>query len=74
MQSDLFYCRIYMFRVSPHPSSGLLKTVTAAFGTGHNIGTATSLRRDQIGTQSHTFQPILSQPVHQMATYRVSTF
>jgi len=32
-----------MFRVSQHPSSGVLKTVTAASGTGHNIGTATSL-------------------------------
>jgi len=41
---------LYMFRVSQHPSSGVLKTVTAAFGTGHNIGTATSLQRDQIGT------------------------
>jgi len=25
----------YMFRVSQHPSSGVLKTVTAASGTGH---------------------------------------
>jgi len=36
-----------MFRVSPHPSSGVLKSVTAASGTGHNIGTATSLQRGQ---------------------------
>ena len=36
-----------MFRVSKHPSSGVLKTVTAASGTGHNIGTATSLQRGQ---------------------------
>ena len=36
---------LYMFRVSQHPSSGVLKTVTAATGTGHNIGTATSLQR-----------------------------
>ena len=35
---------LYMFRVSQHPSSGVLKTVTAASGTGHNTGTATSLR------------------------------
>ena len=35
----------YMFRVSQHPSSGVLKTVTAASGTGHNTGTATSLQR-----------------------------
>ena len=26
-----------MFRVSQHPSSGVLKTVTAASGTGHNV-------------------------------------
>jgi len=32
-----------MFPLSPHPSSGVLKTVTAAPGTGHNIGAATSL-------------------------------
>ena len=27
-----------MFRVSQHPSSGVLKTVTAASGTGHATG------------------------------------
>jgi len=37
-----------MFRVSPHPSSGVLKTVAAASSTGHNIGRATSLQRGQI--------------------------
>jgi hypothetical protein len=40
---------LYMFRVSQHPSSGVLKTVTAASGTGHNICTATSLQRGPIG-------------------------
>ena len=35
--------------VSQHPSSGVLKTVTAASGTGHNIGTAASLQRGLIG-------------------------
>ena len=34
-----------MFRVSQHPSSGVLKTVTATSGTGHNTGTATSFQR-----------------------------
>jgi len=29
-----------MFRVTQHQSSGALKTVTAASGTGHNIGPA----------------------------------
>ena len=38
-----------MFRVSQRPSSGVLKTVTAASGTGHNnTGTATSLQRGLI--------------------------
>ena len=36
-----------MFRVSTAP---ILKTVTTASGTGHNIGTATSLQRGLIGT------------------------
>jgi len=46
----LFTAKSYhMFRVSQHPSSGVLKTVTLASGTGHNIGTATSLQRDPIG-------------------------
>ena len=41
MQSDLFTAKsLYMFRVPQHPSSRVLKTVTAASGTGHNIGTA----------------------------------
>ena len=40
-----------MFRVSQHPSSGVLKTVTAASGTGHNTGAATSLQRGLIGTR-----------------------
>jgi len=40
---------LYMFRVSQHPSSEVLKTVTAASGTGHNTGTATSLQRGPIG-------------------------
>jgi len=41
-----------MFRVPPHPSSGVLKTVTAASGVGHDIGTATSLQRGQVGTET----------------------
>jgi len=54
IQPDTTVCRylftaksLYMFRVSQHPSE--LKTVTAASGTGHNIGTATSLQSpDQV--------------------------
>ena len=56
-QPDATVCRylftaksLNMFRVSQHPSSGVLKTVTVASGTGHNTGTATSLQRGLIGT------------------------
>ena len=56
IQLDATVCRylftaklLYMFRVSQHPSSGVLKTVTATSGTGHNTGTATSLQRGPIG-------------------------
>ena len=51
IQPDATVCRylftakpLYMFRVSQHPSSGVLKTGTADSGTGHNTGTATSLQ------------------------------
>ena len=37
-----------MFRVSQHPSSGVLKTVPAASGTGHTTCTATTLQRGLI--------------------------
>ena len=35
---------LYMFRVSTAPIIRSTKSVTKASGTGHNIGTATSLR------------------------------
>jgi hypothetical protein len=39
-----------MIRVPKHPSLGVLKTVTAATGTGHIIGPATSnMARSGIG-------------------------
>jgi hypothetical protein len=57
IQSDVTVCRylftaksLYMFRVSQHLSLGVLKTVTAASGTGHNTGTATSLQRGLMAT------------------------
>jgi len=48
--ADIYFTAklLYMFQVSPHPSSGVLKTVITASGTGHNFGTATSLQRGQI--------------------------
>jgi len=45
---------LYMFRVSQHPSSGVLKTVPAASGTGHTTCTATPLQRGLIGTASRS--------------------
>ena len=49
--SYLFTAKLlYMFRVSQHPSSGVLKTVTAASGTGHTTCAATPLQRGLIGT------------------------
>jgi len=55
IQPDARVCRylftaksLYMFRVSQHPSSGVLKTVTATSGTGHNTGTGTALQRGLI--------------------------
>jgi len=45
---------LYMFRVSQNPPSGVLKTVTATSGTGHNTGTATSLQRGPIGPRLFT--------------------
>ena len=63
IQTDATVCRylftaksLYMFRVSQHPSSGVLKTVTAASGTGHNIGAATSLQRGLIGPDQTTLE------------------
>jgi len=52
IQPDATVCRylftvksLYMFRVSQHPSSGVLKTVTPTYATGHNTGTTISLQR-----------------------------
>jgi len=57
VQLDAAACRhlftaksLYMFRVSQHPSSGALKTVTATSGIGHNTGKATSFQRGLIRT------------------------
>jgi len=48
------------FGCLPHPSSGVLKTVTAASGTGHNIGTVTSLQRDNVGTLTRSCTDIMT--------------
>jgi len=46
---------LYMFRVSQHPSSGVLKTVPAASGTGHTTCTAIPLQRGLNGTTVCTY-------------------
>jgi len=48
------------FGCPQHPSSGVLKTVTAASGTGHNIGTAISLQRGHVGGSSCTGTGIMT--------------
>ena len=55
VQLDATVCRhlftaqsFYMFRVSQHPSSGVLKTVSATSGIGHGTGTGTSFHRGLI--------------------------
>jgi len=42
-----------MFRVSQHPSSGVLKSEPAASGTGHTTCTATPLQRGLIGPKPY---------------------
>jgi len=65
-QPDVTVCRylftaksLYMFQVSQHPSSGVLRIVTAASGAGHNIGTATSLQLGLIGPPREVAVPVL---------------
>jgi len=52
VQHDATVCRhlftaqsLYMFRVSQHPSSEVLKTVSATSGIGHDTGTAIFFQR-----------------------------
>jgi ABC-type phosphonate transport system ATPase subunit len=64
VQLDATVCRhvftaqsLYMFQVSQHPSSGLLKTVSATSGIGHGTGTATSFQHGLIGTGHQSQHP-----------------
>ena len=66
--SDATACRylftaklLYMFRVSQHPSSGVLKTVHAASGTGHTTGTATPLQLLMMGAVTPETRRVLLQ-------------
>jgi len=58
VQLDATVCRhlftaqsLYMFRVSQHPSSGVLKTVSATSGIGHDTGVAISFQRGLVRTR-----------------------
>jgi len=59
-----------MFRVSQHPSSGVLKTVTDTSGIGQNTGTAISFQRgllrtgvsESCGIPQDSLTPVLSRP------------
>ena len=61
---------LYMFRVSQHPSSGLLKSVLAASGTGRTTCTATPLQRGLIG--NGLFLILLMMGAVTPETYRVA--
>ena len=54
-----------MFRVSQHPSPGVLKTVPAASSTGHTTCTATPLQRGP----DHTIASVHYMPVHVVLCY-----
>jgi len=62
-----------MFRVSQLTSSGVLKTVTAASGTGHNTSTATYLQRGLIGTRWREVAVPVLWPVPEAAVTVYST-
>jgi len=64
---------LYMFRVSQHPSSGVLKTVTATSGPGHCTGTATSLQRGLIGPHWREVAVPILWPVPEVAVTVFST-
>ena len=64
---------LYIFRVSQHPSSGVLKTVIAASGTGHNTGAATSLQRGPFGPRWREVAAPVLWPVPEAAITVFST-
>jgi hypothetical protein len=80
IQLDATVCRhlftaqsLYMFRGSQHPSSGVLKTVTATSGVGHNIGTATSFQRGLIRPRWKEVAVPLLWPIPEVAVTVFST-
>ena len=80
IQREAIVCRysfiakpLYMFRVSQHPSSGVLKIVTATSGTDHNTGKPTSLQRGQIGPRWRKVAVPILWPVPEAAVTVFST-
>jgi len=80
IQPDATVCRylftaklLYMFRVSQRPLSGVLKTVNAASGTGHNIGTDNSLQRGLIRPRWRELSVSVLWPVQKAAVTVFST-
>jgi len=64
---------LHIFWVSSLPSSGVLKTVTAASGTGHNTGAATSLQCGLIGPRWREVAVPILWPVPEAAVTVFST-
>jgi len=64
---------LYMFRVSQHQPSGVVNTVTAASGRGHNTGTAASLQRGLIRPRWREAAVPILWPVPEAATTVFST-
>ena len=80
VQIDATVCRylftaksLYTFRVSQHPSSGGLKTVTATSGIGHNTGTATSFQRGLIRPRWKKVAAPILWPIPEVAVTVFST-
>jgi len=81
IQPDATVCRclftaklLYVFRASQHPSSGVLKTVTAASGTDHNTGTATFLQRGLIRPRWREVAVLLMMGAVTLDTCRVTLY
>jgi len=64
---------LYMFRVSQHPSSGVLKTVFATSGVGHDAGTAASFHRGLIRPRWKEAAVPASWPIPEVADTVFST-
>ena len=80
VQLDATVCRhlftaksLYMFRASQHPSSGVLKTVSATSGIGHDTGTATSFWHGLIRPRRKEVVVPVSWPIPEVADTVFST-